>query len=165
MRLTMTSLQLYSYVYKKLNTVTPIKADCGKLCGAACCKGDSDTGMYLFPNEAVMLGSTDHKIKDVSGRKLFVCDGTCDRNFRPLSCRIFPLIPYVDSEGRLSVIFDQRAKGICPIAHANDFSNLDPEFIKNVTHISKLLIRFRDIKKFIYELSKECDEYKDYFTL
>ena len=162
----MTPIQLYSYIYKKLNNVTPIKADCGKLCDKACCKGDDDTGMYLFPFEEVMFKRTSgYTIKKTNEKKLFICTGTCDRNFRPLSCRIFPLIPYIDKKGILSVIMDDRAKGICPIAFADDFNNLDPIFVRQVTHISNLLIKFNSIKKFIYELSKECDEYKNYFTL
>ena len=33
--------------------LTPLKSDCGALCGAACCQADEDGqgGMYLFPGE------------------------------------------------------------------------------------------------------------------
>jgi len=165
----MKSSQLYNYIYKRLNDITPIKADCGKLCDKACCKGDSDTGMYLFPYEEIMFSNTNHNfrynIKKVKGKNLFICDGACDRNYRPLSCRIFPLMPYIDSSGKFSVSIDCRAKGICPIAYADELSNFDPEFIKRVKKVSYLLIRFDVIKKFIYELSEECNEYKNYFTL
>ena len=44
----------YRYAYSLLEEVTPLPADCGQLCGAACCKGDDETGMYLFPGERVM---------------------------------------------------------------------------------------------------------------
>ena len=30
---------------------TPLSADCGLVCGKACCKGDKETGMLLFPGE------------------------------------------------------------------------------------------------------------------
>jgi len=161
----MTAYEIYNHIYKRLNNVTPINADCGQLCNKACCKGDENTGMYLFPHEEVMLKGDNFSIKETNGKKLCICNGSCDRNSRPLSCRIFPLIPYIGKDGKFSVIFDHRAKGVCPIAYANVFENLDPEFIKRVREASALLIKFKDIKNFIYEISRECDEYKNYFTL
>ncbi len=38
-----------------LGELTPLKADCGRLCGGACCKGDAQTGMRLFPFEETSL--------------------------------------------------------------------------------------------------------------
>ena len=39
---------------EKLKNVTPLKRDCGRVCGAACCRplGGEETGMLLFPGEA-----------------------------------------------------------------------------------------------------------------
>ena len=34
-----------------LDALTPLKTDCGRLCGGACCQGDETTGMLLFPGE------------------------------------------------------------------------------------------------------------------
>ena len=36
-----------------LENVTPMKTDCGKICGAACCQPDEEdlNGMLLFPGE------------------------------------------------------------------------------------------------------------------
>ena len=34
-----------------LETLTPLKTDCGRLCQGACCQGDEQTGMLLFPGE------------------------------------------------------------------------------------------------------------------
>ena len=34
-----------------LQSLTPLKTDCGRLCGCACCRGDEQTGMLLFPGE------------------------------------------------------------------------------------------------------------------
>ena len=36
-----------------LENETPLKTDCGALCGAACCRTDADGkgGVYLFPGE------------------------------------------------------------------------------------------------------------------
>ena len=48
---------LYQQAYACLGRITPIPADCGKLCGAKCCKGNDDDGMILFPGEAEFLSS------------------------------------------------------------------------------------------------------------
>ena len=47
----MNSAYVYLQIYKLFDSCTPIKADCGQLCDKACCKGDNDCGMYLFPGE------------------------------------------------------------------------------------------------------------------
>ena len=38
---------------EKLNNVTPLRRDCGRVCSAACCRplGGEETGMLLFPME------------------------------------------------------------------------------------------------------------------
>ena len=38
---------------KRLEEVTPLKSDCGRVCGAACCRPvqGEETGMLLFPGE------------------------------------------------------------------------------------------------------------------
>ena len=39
---------------EKLNNVTPLKKDCGRVCDARCCRtlDGEETGMLLFPSEA-----------------------------------------------------------------------------------------------------------------
>ena len=37
-----------------LSNLTPLKSDCGRLCGGACCQGDDATGMLLFPGEEAL---------------------------------------------------------------------------------------------------------------
>ena len=41
---------------KILEEVTPLKADCGRVCGAACCASleGEETGMLLFPGEEAL---------------------------------------------------------------------------------------------------------------
>ena len=46
---------IYLQLYRLFDNSTPLKADCGKLCGKSCCKGD-DGGMYLFPGEEKVFG-------------------------------------------------------------------------------------------------------------
>ena len=101
-----------------MKSVTPVKSDCGKLCNGECCKGDNTTGMLLFPGEeALFKDNRDYKvIKDADGKSLLVCSGKCDRQTRPLSCRIFPLVPVL-VDNRIYVLDDPRAKGMCPLIY------------------------------------------------
>lgn len=70
---------LYNKVFKIIKDYTPLTVDCGVLCNHACCKGDENTGMLLFPFEETSL---DVKITE-DGNRLAVCNGSCDRNIRP----------------------------------------------------------------------------------
>ena len=86
-------------IYKILHNITPIKTDCGSLCDGECCKGDNTTGMILFPGEEeFFFNKSGFKvIKTDVGKNIVVCAGKCDRKLRPISCRIFPLVPIVDN--------------------------------------------------------------------
>ena len=72
--------RLYKKVKRIMGDKTPLKKDCGLICSGACCKGDSDTGMLLFPGE-----DTNLNIIEKDGVRLAVCDGTCNRDERPFS--------------------------------------------------------------------------------
>jgi len=50
--------ELYKQVYKRLDDVTPLTVDCGELCDKLCCRGDEESGMYLFPGKSVCLSKT-----------------------------------------------------------------------------------------------------------
>ena len=63
-----------------LENATPLKGDCGRLCRAACCAGDEETGMLLFPGEETLyegcgFGRVVPARYSLSGRPalLFVC--------------------------------------------------------------------------------------------
>jgi hypothetical protein len=97
-------IELYSKAYRILDQATPLATDCGLLCNKACCDGgEDDLGMYLFPGEELILSDlsyfrilpTDIQLENGSHILLANCDGKCDRRFRPLACRIFPLTPYL----------------------------------------------------------------------
>jgi hypothetical protein len=49
----MDAVTAYKRAYARLGRLTPIPADCGKLCGKRCCQGGEDDGMILFPGEEV----------------------------------------------------------------------------------------------------------------
>ena len=46
-------MSLIETARRKLETLTPLKTDCGRLCGARCCASleGEETGMLLFPGE------------------------------------------------------------------------------------------------------------------
>lgn len=162
----MNAKNLYKHLYKLLEDVTPIKADCGKLCNAACCEGDDETGMYLFPFEETMYDGTEKwlKIYDsdfiFNGKpvKLATCNGKCDRKKRPLSCRIFPLF----SSERKHLCADKRASHLCPlVAGKIQLDEYNPEFIENVTKVFNILQKFKITREYIRETQKIIDEYDE----
>lgn len=160
----------YSEVYRLTEKVTPLPVDCGKLCDGSCCKGDDDTGMYLFPGEKVMYENCPDWAKirkcgfTFGGEKIdFIsCTGSCDRTLRPLACRIFPLFPYIDISGNLKIIMDPRGKGICPLAATQKVSELDKKFVDTVRYISKIMMRSPLLYSYLFELSRFTDEYTDF---
>ncbi len=172
----MNSAYVYLQIYKLFDKVTPIKADCGKLCNKACCKGD-DSGMYLFPGENKvydLLSPEWIKIEksdfyyNFNGKKknvpIAMCKGKCDRYQRPLACRIFPLTPYLDENGELCIITDPRAKSICPMAKLMKKDEFDGKFVKNVERTFKLLMKNPEFKAFMKDYSAYISEYLKFFS-
>ena len=158
----------YEKIYSILGDVTPLCIDCGKLCNGACCEvTDEITGMYLFPYEDVMYTDMHAwgKLYDIDftydGGKsvdLFTCTGQCDREKRPLSCRIFPLTQYAHREEKLKIVMDIRGKGMCPLATAMKISDLSPEFVEKVTEAMELCMHVKETREFIYALTEELDK-------
>ena len=159
--------KIYESIYSFYGNTTPLSVDCGKLCNSACCKSDEneETGMYLFPGEEKLFFSNpDFKIIDsefvYNGKraKILICKGKCLRNFRPLSCRIFPVIPYIKNND-FKLIFDPRAKSICPLLELKDFSKLDMTFIKKSKKVIKLLLKFKETRLFLEGLTDILDDF------
>ena len=153
----MTIDKVIKKVYKVLDTVTPLKTDCGSLCEAECCKGDNTTGMILFPGESEFY--KDNKnfkiINDTNNNSVLICSGKCNRSERPIACRIFPLFPVIVDD-RLYVIDDPRASGVCPLLY--DEIKLDKKFEKAVYKTGKLLIKNESTSDFLYSLTDEISE-------
>lgn len=159
--------EIYKSIYKFFDDTTPLTVDCGKLCNGACCESDDneETGMYLFPGEEVLfLNNPDFKVIDSEFEyngacaKIVICKGKCERALRPLSCRIFPLIPYIKN-GDFDIIFDPRAKSLCPLCDLPDFSQLNKEFIIKVRKVTELLMKFEKTKVFLESLTDILDDY------
>lgn len=150
--------KLYQKVFKVLGDLTPLKADCGKLCGCACCKGDDKIGMRLFPFEESTLKIT----QTDEGVRLAVCDGTCNRDDRPLSCRIFPFFPTVDERGRVFVEPDYRGARLCPMIEHTDEIIFDKRFFKAVKKAGKILAKNKECLEFMKESTEEIDTYREF---
>ena len=127
--------------YEILADRTPMLTDCGLLCGAACCQPDEDGqgGMLLFPGEEALyealpdgfsIREDDAVLPDM---KLLICDGVCERENRPLSCRLFPLLPT-----RTGAKMDRRAWAVCPLMESGK-RGLNPAFVEAVKEAGKVL--------------------------
>ncbi len=124
-----------------LENVTPLKGDCGRACGAACCRSDEDGqgGMLLFPGEEALYASLPEgwRIEPdaavIPDGKLLVCDGQCDRRARPLACRMFPLLPT-----RTGSKMDRRAWAVCPLMESGK-RGLHADFVRAAEQAGKIL--------------------------
>ncbi len=172
----MNAAYVYLQLYRLFDKSTPIAADCGQLCEKACCKGD-DCGMFLFPAEEqvykllnpdwIKIEKTDFSYS--YGGKTFytplaLCTSECDRYQRPLACRIFPLTPYVNSDGTLEIIVDPRAKSICPLAKSLYLENFDKKFVKNIEKTFRLLMKNKRFAAFMTEYSAYLNDFRRFFN-
>lgn len=160
--------EIYKSIYRYYGTTTPLLVDCGELCGGACCESpdEEETGMYLFPGEErIFENNPDFKIvpseflyRDNKCANILICKGICNRVIRPLSCRIFPVVPYI-RENKFELIFDPRAKSICPLVELPDFTNLDKVFLKKTRNVINLLMKFQETRLFLESLTDIVDDF------
>ena len=110
--------------------------------------------MLLFPGEETTLD-----VIEKDGVRICVCNGSCDRNERPLSCMIFPFFPYISPEGRIKVIPDIRGGEICPIVRNFTETKLDRRFLRRVKKVGRLLKEDDECRAFLEGISREMDAY------
>lgn len=132
----------YKLLYKIIGNSTPLHSDCGVLCDKACCKGDKNTGMLLFPGESTTLD-----VIAEDNIRLAVCKGSCKRCERPLSCRIFPFFP-VKNEKKCAVVPDYRGYKICPL--------IEHSGLVRFSRIFKLKLK---LVSYILYTDKECADF------
>ena len=148
---------------EKLNNVTPLKKDCGRVCGARCCRPleGEETGMLLFPGEAEAYAELEGwTVRHGAQGDIVVCPGNCNREERPLSCRFFPLLPLIGDDGAIRVVMDQRARAVCPLARQGK-SALDPAFIDAVREAGELLAQSEEQALFLDVLEEEQQELRE----
>ena len=139
-----------------LEDLTPLKTNCGKLCGCACCANDEtgDNGMLLFPFENKFYqkpieGFPFRLLPDntlYKGGYRLVCEGVCPREQRPLGCRLFPLricLQSDDSGFQTHAVaeIDPRAYAVCPLPEMGGLRAMDPVFVEAVQKAGELLLK------------------------
>lgn len=156
-------IYLINRAYNLLDRITPLKTDCGRLCAGKCCKGDGETGMFLFPGEEEIIKNVEgFKILECEGNfgyKMVVCNGTCDRKTRPLSCRIYPYFPMINEDG-FDVRSDIRGIGSCPLLYNN--IKVEYAFIRQIRIMARLFARDEEMKEYICNINAMLDEIEDF---
>lgn len=147
-------------IYQRLDEVTPVDFDCGKLCGEVCCVYDADEThteelvLYLLPGEELMYeDSPDFELYYMDSSEiryphswkdniyLVKCKNPprCDRSIRPIQCRTFPLVPHISKNGEFHLVLDETEFPYeCPIIR--DHIKLNEDFINFTYEIWKMLI-------------------------
>lgn len=143
---------LFDEAFRIIGRTTPLQADCGQLCDRNCCKGDGRTGMLLFPNEKTTL-----RVIEENGKRLAVCDGTCNRDERPLGCRIFPFFPVFDGK-KIKAVPDYRGIGVCPMIAHRDEIIFSRRFLRRVERVGELLIQDAECAKFMRQAAEEIED-------
>ena len=164
----MNALEAVVQARELLADVTPLRADCGRACGGACCQSDEDGqgGMLLFPEEEALYDPLPPGFRlrrddaVLPGMWLLTCDGVCDRALRPLSCRIFPLTPVLitrDGEERLRVRVDPRAYAVCPLSEQG-IRGMRKDFGKAMLEGARILCGCPEHREYLRALSRyfEC---------
>lgn len=160
-------------IYQLLAKVTPLKVDCGQLCGSICCtEWTEGVGMYLLPGEEKMFTGMedwftweDHDTSEYEfcpgwhGKiKFMQCLGKCPREKRPLACRVFPLAPYLTAGGSLTLHMDNELGRICPLVQAGDINRLDKKFVTRVRQVYLELLKDDLIRADIEWQSRNFDK-------
>ena len=143
-----------------LENLTPLKTDCGRLCQGACCRGDENTGMLLFPGEeALYKDCTFARVVETgfslgaAPALLLVCEGSCDRKNRPLACRLFPLFLRFREDQPPVLRMDARARAVCPLTDYG-MKALDPAFRQAARRAYDLLLEDEVCAKYLKALDE-----------
>lgn len=159
--------EIYREIYRRFDNLTPLPVDCGSLCGKLCCQSseDEENGMYLFPGEeALFRGAEGFRLLEseltyADGKrvKLLCCTKPCLRETRPLSCRIFPLVPYYRRGSTVRIITDPRASA-CPLTHPIAKPYINKKFRLETAKAFRLLSQFTEIADFLEALTDVLDD-------
>ncbi len=161
----------YRVVYDMLNAVEVLDEDCGKLCGCACCTGESaagsdgtapEMGIYLLPGEEALHREDGDwlTMKEDEEGMYFGCCATpplCPRDRRPIQCRTFPLLPHLYEDGSLEMVYnDVELPYRCPLI--DEEIPLEDDFVEATQTAWEILIRDPRIREIIREDSIEREK-------
>ncbi len=137
-----------------MRDVTPLKGDCGRICGHACCGTDENGkgGMLLFPGEEkIYEGNGDFTVREdhsvTCDGRIITCSGSCRREERPLACMFFPLRP--TAKGR--AVMDRRAAWVCPL-YPNGKEGLSADFVAAAEAAAQVLSECGEHVRFLTAL-------------
>ena len=158
------NIDLLKRAYAAIGEATPMRTDCGALCGAACCSADADGqgGVCLLAPEAenlrgVAWGSID--FEPVMNAPMLMCSNLCDREARPFLCRIFPLSPVIGKSGKWTVRMDARARAVCPLTRTG-LNGLDPDFVRGCANAVRILAEDPDGEAFLRRWAEIENEFR-----
>ncbi|MDO4548533.1 MAG: hypothetical protein Q4D04_10565 [Clostridia bacterium] len=136
-----------------IGDLTPLKSDCGLMCGSACCRPDDDGqgGVMLLPTE--VAGDWGHVVESDRCRVL-VCDKMCERPSRPFLCRVFPLAPVLCKDGAWKARMDARSRAMCPI-YRSGIAGLDRVFVKAVERAFNILSKDAAMNDFLRRVARQ----------
>ncbi len=155
-------LSILKRIYKIFDDVTPIHGDCGGLCRACCCQGGEHDGMWLLPDEDLLLQDAGFlTIHETLEGKYAVCNGHCNRKLRPIACRMFPYFPFLfrtraGTHG-IKPMPDVRALATCALFDT-DAPEVSPAFKRAVHRAGLLMMQDRMIRNWLtYSGDYICD--------
>ena len=161
---------LLEQAYSLTEKVTPRHFDCGKLCGAVCCRNLShsthSSGMLLLPLEREYLeskGVKDFAFEHTEDGDVLICDGKCNRQYRPFACRIFPYYADFHSD-KIKLNKDLRAAGVCPLLIDRRYRRPNIFFIRNIKKAVKLLACESAYKNDFFKTSDFIDSLYDLYS-
>ena len=115
--------------------------------------------MLLFPGEEeAYRGKADWTLRGTAAGTIAICSGSCERDERPLACRIFPLLPVI-RDGTIKIAADQRARAVCPLLRQG-IRGTDPAFRDAVREAGRILAEDPEQREFLEMLTAEQDELK-----
>lgn len=164
----------FEQAYRLLDTPA-FEGNCGELCGSLCCKEyEPGVGMYLLPGEECMFTGREPWLTwkyQLAGKHDFppewkglvqfvMCRGTCPRDRRPIQCRTFPLMPYLDESGKnLTMRLDSLTGSlICPLVREPEKHVVRPEFEARALEAWQILLKDPLIRLDVAAQSRRLDE-------
>lgn len=117
--------------------------------------------MLLFPGEEALYApppawaSLSDSTLQIVGKPLrfLTCNASCEREHRPLSCRVFPLTPLA-RDGSCAVALDVRAWPVCPLM-GHGLEGLSREFVAAATAAAAILWENPACRAYIQTLSDQ----------